>query len=283
MVTLNAVYREGKTIIEKAGLESPAFDAMCLLEPVFNIKNRSELIMRGSEEISESDAERYLSLCRERTNRPLQYILGAWEFCGMSLACGEGVLVPREDTLALVECASEALKNIENPEIIDLCAGTGAVGLGVCRILGKGNCTCVELSDEAFPYLLSNIKAYGENRVKALKYDVLKKPSERFGTVDAVISNPPYIATKIMNELTGDVRKEPSMALDGGADGLLFYRAILENWLPLVKTGGIIAVEIGYDQKESVSKLFSDAKMAQIRAIRDINGNDRVIIGTKLT
>ncbi len=282
MVTLNAVYREGRAIIEKAGLESPAFDAMCLLEPVFGVRNRTELAIRGAEEITEGDREKYLSLCRGRAERPLQYILGKWEFCGMELKCGEGVLVPREDTLALVECAVSALEKLENPEIIDLCAGTGAVGLGVCRMLRKGACTCLELSDEAFPYLLSNIETFGEGRVKAERYDVLTKPDESFGTVDAIVSNPPYIATETMKNLTGDVKKEPTMALDGGEDGLVFYRAILKNWLPLIRTGGVLAVEIGYDQRESVSKLFEMAGMAQISHIQDINGNDRAIIGTKV-
>ncbi len=282
MVTLNALYREGRAVIEKAGLTSPAFDAMCLLEPVFGINNRAGLAIRGMEEVSEEDAERYITLCRQRIERPLQYILGKWEFGGMELKCGEGVLVPREDTLALVECAANALKDIAKPEIIDLCAGTGAVGLGLCRMLGKGSCTCVELSDEAMPYLLSNIEEYGENRVKAEKYDVLTKPDERFALADAIVSNPPYIAESEVDRLEGDVRKEPRMALDGGSDGLMFYCAILENWLPLIKKGGILAVEIGYDQRESVSKLFRDAGLAQVCGVQDINGNDRVIIGTKV-
>lgn len=282
MVTLNQVYREGRSIIEKAGLSSPAFDAMCLLMPVFGINDRTSLAIHGTDIVTEADAESYLALCRQRTVRPLQYILGKWEFCGMELECGEGVLVPREDTMALVQCAVDALKDTENPEIIDLCAGTGAVGLGICRLLGKGHCTSVELSDKAFPYLLSNIEAYGAGRLKALRYDVLTAPDEGFGTVDAIVSNPPYIATSVLPSLDRDVQKEPQMALDGGEDGLVFYRAILENWLSLLKPGGILAVEIGYDQKESVSKLFEAAGMAQICAVQDLNENYRAIIGTKL-
>ena len=282
MVTLNSLYRKGRSIIEEAGLESPAFDAMCLLEPVFGIKNRAQLAVRGTDNITAEDEERYLALCRERTHRPLQYILGTWEFCGMELRCGEGVLVPREDTLALVECAADALKEIPEPVILDLCAGTGAVGLGVCRTLGKGKCTCIELYDEAYSYLLSNIEIFGAGRVSAQRYDVLSTPDARFGPVDAIISNPPYIVTDVMNNLVGDVRKEPKTALDGGEDGLLFYRSILKNWLPLLRPGGILAVETGFDQKESVSELFREAGMAQIRAIQDINGNHRAIIGTKL-
>ncbi len=281
MVTLNGLYREGRAIIEKAGLLSPAFDAMCLLEPVFGIRNRTELAVRGMYEVRDEDAERYLDLCRERLSRPLQYILGRWEFCGMELKCGEGVLVPREDTLALVECAAEALKDIENPVILDLCAGTGAVGLGVYRTLGKGKCTCVELYDEAYSYLISNIETFGEGMVSAERADVLCPPDSRFETVDAILSNPPYIETSVMKTLEGDVLKEPETALDGGEDGLVFYKAILRHWLPLLKTGGILAVETGFDQMESVSELFHEAKMAQIRAIQDINGNHRAIIGTK--
>ncbi len=282
MVTLNALYRQGKAIIEKAGLSSPAFDAMCLLEPVFGITDRTELIMRGNETAEAECAEKYIALCNERLHRPLQYILGKWEFCGMELECGEGVLVPREDTVALVECAAEALKDVENPEILDLCAGTGAVGLGVCKLLGKGHCTCVELSEKALPYLFSNIKSHGNGDVAAVKYDVLTAPDNQFAPVDAIVSNPPYIATSVLPTLDRDVGKEPQMALDGGEDGLTFYRAIVHNWFPLLKPGGILAVEIGYDQKDSVTKLFENAKMAQIRAVRDVNENYRAIIGTKL-
>ncbi len=282
MVTLNEVYREGRAIIEEAGLESPAFDAMCLLEPVFGIKDRTRLAVCAAEKVSENDREKFLSLCRERTKRPLQYILGKWEFCGMELKCGEGVLVPREDTMVLVQCAVDALENVDAPQIIDLCAGTGAVGLAVCRMLGQGKCTCVELSEKAFPYLMSNIEAFGDCRVEAKQYDVLKPPDEYFGTVDAILSNPPYIATREINKLEGDVRKEPKMALDGGGDGLMFYRAILDNWLPLLKKGGILAVEIGYDQMEEVLKMFRCAGLAQVCGFQDLSGNDRAIIGTKV-
>lgn len=282
MVTLNFVYRQGKAIMEKAGLSSPAFDAMCLLEPVFGIKNRTELIIRGNESVEDESAEKYIALCNERLCRPLQYILGKWEFCGMELECGEGVLVPREDTIALVKCAAKALEGVESPDILDLCAGTGAVGLGLCRLLGKGHCTCVELSEEALPYLCSNIETFGNGCVSAVKYDVLSAPDRQFAAVDAIVSNPPYIATSVLPTLDFDVLREPQIALDGGEDGLDFYRAILHHWLPLLKPNGILAVEIGYDQKNDVTKLFENAGMAQIRAIRDLSENARAIIGTKL-
>lgn len=277
---LSALYREGKEILAKAGLESPAFDSLCLLDAVLDIGGRAALIVRGGEEVSPEKAENFLSLCRERCGRPLQYILGKWEFDGMALSCGEGVLVPREDTLALVEAAQNALKNVKDPRILDLCAGTGAVGLALVNRIPDASCVCVELSDEAIPYLKENINTFGGGRVSFVKADVLSQPCFESGSFDAVVSNPPYIAAKTVDGLKGDVRKEPRMALDGGEDGLVFYRAITDKWKSVLKSGGVLAVEIGFDQAESVTEIFVRANLDKIGCFRDINGNNRTIIGT---
>ena len=282
MVTLSEVYREGKSILTKAGLESPAFDSLCLMGKVFGIENRTQLTIRGNETAEDDKAAEFLALCRERTDRPLQYILGAWEFDGMSLSCGEGVLVPREDTLTLVEAAQAALDGAENANILDLCAGTGAVGIALtCRVSGS-KCTCVELSEKAMHYLKENIFRFAPGKVTAVTGDVLCEPAFEKNSFDAIVANPPYIRTDVIPTLDADVRKEPEMALDGGEDGLIFYRAITEKWLCLLKNGGTLAVEIGYDQAEEVSNLFRKAGLSDVRCIRDINGNARTIIGTYL-
>ena len=282
MVTLSEIHREGTKMFIKAGLKSPAFDSLCLMGKVFGIENRVQLAIRGNETADDSKAALFLSLCRERLNRPLQYILGAWEFDGMSLSCGEGVLVPREDTMTLVEAAQTALKGTERANILDLCAGTGAVGIALARRLPGSKCTCVELSEKAMPYLKENIARFAPDSVTAVKADVLCEPAFGKNSFDAIVSNPPYIRTDVIPTLDTDVRKEPEMALDGGADGLVFYRAILEKWLCLLMSGGTLAVEIGYDQAEEVTKLFKDAGLYNVRCIRDMSGSNRTIIGTYL-
>ena len=132
-ITIRQAYHHGRQTLSKAGLDSPAFDALCLLSPVFGIRSRTELTVRGGQPVSPAQRQAYETLIRRRLQEPLQYLLGQWEFDGMPLYVGKGVLVPREDTLTLVEAAQEALRNVPSPRILDLCAGTGAVGLALAR------------------------------------------------------------------------------------------------------------------------------------------------------
>lgn len=205
---------------------------------------------------------------------PLQYILGEWEFYGLPFEVGEGVLIPRADTEVLVE---EALDFIGRRKVtvLDLCAGSGAVGIAIA-VKSDAAVTAVEKSEEAFDYLLRNIRRNGVS-VKAVKGDIFDDLS--LGTFDVLVSNPPYIASAVVPTLE-TVRREPTVALDGGEDGLVFYRRILTAYRPLVKPGGLIAAEIGYDQENEVTALFAEAGLQNIRTRRDYGGNPRVILGT---
>ena len=176
----------------------------------------------------------------------------------------------------------QRLKNFSAPVILDLCAGTGAVGLGVARELPDAKVICVELSPLALPYLERNLSRYGEGRVRAIKGDVLNGPDGlSLPPVDAVVSNPPYICTGELPGLQKEVRQEPRLALDGGPDGLSFYRAITNNWLGLLKPGGVAAVEIGNGQENAVADLLKTAGVSQITFSQDITGVIRVVAGNK--
>jgi release factor glutamine methyltransferase len=280
-MNIGEVYREGKRLLAQAGCDSPDFDAGCLFEKVFGL-DRQQRILNSSAEADAEKAERYLALARERAGgRPLQYILGEWPFLGMMLEVGEGVLVPREETDLLVRTAADMLKDRKNPQIADLCAGTGAVALGLASLLPDARVKAVEKFPAAMRFLRRNIEKTGLSRVEAVSLDVLDADSaEGFPALDAVVSNPPYVCREEIPTLQREVQREPREALDGGEDGLVFYRAIAKIWLPKLKPGGIAAVEIGEGQAENVTKLFAGA-LEEIHVFRDFNGIERVVSGTR--
>lgn len=279
--TISELYRNGKNKLTEAGLESPAFDAMCLLGKVFGIGSRAQLAIHGSDIADEASAHEYTELIARRLTTPLQYILRRWEFDGMEMHVGEGVLVPREDTLAIVEAVQDALRGIDQPKILDLCAGTGAIGISLARRIPDAQVICLEKSDLAMNYLRQNIAEFGDNRVTAIFGDVLKSPEFSDGEkFDCIVSNPPYILSADMEGLQWEVKCEPHMALDGGADGLDFYRAICSDWLGLLNPNGIIAFESGYDICDGVETVMATNGVDQIRRFKDFGGIDRCIIGT---
>lgn len=283
-MTFRELYLLAKRDLAAAGVEDPTADALVLTE-AFLGPDRAGLALHGGESPSPEREEAFLRAVRERAaRRPLQYILGSWEFLGLSLAVGEDVLCPREDTAVLVEALAERLKDTPNPKGLDLCAGTGAVGLGLCSLLPEAEAVCVELSEKAFPYLEKNLAAYPQYRVKAMRGDILSKELAvgfNLKNLDFIASNPPYVRTGELPGLQPEVRKEPILALDGGRDGLLFYRAIAELWVPLLKPGGVLAVEIGEDQGREVCGLFAAHGITGLQIKKDMAGLDRCVLGTK--
>jgi len=282
--TLMELYRWAKSELSALPVDFPDTEALLLCEHFLDIDGRIALTMRAQEVPCAQAVEAFVSAVKQRQMRPLQYILGEWEFCGMSLAVGEGVLVPREDTMALIELTCERLKDNPTPYVLDLCAGSGAVGLGILQYLPNARVVCVELSDDALVYLKKNAEKYGGSRVEIVKADVLDTDTalkifedSRF---DAVVSNPPYIPTQDIDELSREVRQEPSMALDGGDDGLVFYRVIASEWTALLKPDGCLAVEFGIGQTEDIERIFVRNNLSNIAVKRDFSGIDRAIIGT---
>ena len=154
------------------------------------------------------------------------------------------------------------------------------MGLGLCSLLPTALVTEVELSDDAMVYLERNVKRYFSFGVQIVKDDVLS-PQKSYAPVDAILSNPPYIPTADLSGLMREVQHEPTMALDGDVDGLKFYRAIAEQWMPLLKVGGLLAVEVGIDQAQDVKAIFETAGLRDVEIHRDLGGIDRVVCGYK--
>lgn len=282
--TLTEMYRWAKAELAALPVDFPETEALILCEHYFGINGRAALTVHGEDYPSEDSALLFEQAVGQRRSRPLQYILGEWEFCGMKLAVGEGVLVPREDTMALVELAAEALKGVAAPRVLDLCAGSGAVALGITRLLPDAQIVCVELSEQALPYLRRNLQKYAPENSQVIIADVLKPPvyDETLApeSFDIIVSNPPYIPTADLDDLSREVHQEPQMALDGGSDGLDFYRAITELWTPLLREGGLLAFELGIGQHEDVRRIFVRKKANKIALKRDFSGIERAIIGT---
>lgn len=283
-MTHRELYLWTRQALSEAGIEDPGVEAMVLFGHFFSL-DRGALAVHGAEE-TDPARETLLreAVARRQQRTPLQYILGSWEFMGLALAVGPGVLCLREDTAVLVEAAAQELAGLSAPVGADLCAGTGAVGLGVCSRIPEARVTCVELSEEAFPYLEKNAAAYPRYRVTARLGDVLDPATaEAFGreTLDFLVSNPPYVRRGEIPSLQPEVRQEPLLALDGGGDGLVFYRALCAHWLGCLKPGGLLGVEIGEDQGEAVCRLFAAAGLQQIEVRKDWAGLDRAVLGRK--
>lgn len=214
---------------------------------------------------------------------PLQYILGEWDFYGLTFKVGEGVLIPRADTEISVETALELLKDTNCPVIADFCAGSGAISLAIAANLSDCRVYAVELFDEAYRYLEENIDALDNNhRVTAIKADVLNDINgDMFGVLDMIVSNPPYITGDEMKELSDEVKHEPHTALFGGDDGLLFYRSISHTAKNILKPGGWLVFEAGWKQAQDIMEIMRRNGFTDISAAKDMGGIDRCIYGRK--
>lgn len=262
------------------------------------------------------EAEKLEALCTRREARePLQYLCGTWSFLDFDLAVGPGVLCPRADTEVVAETAAGTLAGIAAPKVLDLCAGTGCLGLGVKRFCPAAQVTCVEKSPEAFTYLEKNCRcalrgqggqtedlleptafeqaeapafdwgpalnalkakpAYAAQPVQGDLFTYWQKLPE--GQLDLIVSNPPYLTAAEMRQLQPEVAQEPAMALEAGEDGLVFYRALAQHYQKALRPGGALVLEIGWQQRQAVTALLEENGWADIGCRKDFGGNDRCV------
>ena len=257
MVALN-VQKYAQKKLAEAGIESALFEA------------RQIAAFLGNTSEEELDAV----LKRRIDGEPLQYILGEWEFYDLPFYVGEGVLIPRPDTETLAEFAIDRAGTRETV-CMDLCSGSGCLAITLDKHSVNATVYAMELSDKAFEYLKKNIERNASS-VRAVKGDVLE---DDFGEFDLIISNPPYIKTADLDTLQKEVKREPQMALDGGDDGLVFYRKIAEKAKEYLNTEGFLAFEIGYNQKIAVENILKENGYQNIYSRKDLGGNDRIVVG----
>ena len=271
--------REVEARLTAAGCPDADFDAGELFRLVTGQDARLADIPLPAEQAAKLEA----LTARRATREPLQYLCGSWPFLDFELAVGPGVLCPRADTEVVAEAAAQMLAGVQAPKVLDLCAGTGCLGLGVKRFCPEADVTCVEKSPEAFRYLKKNAaSALKQGTARAVEGDLFTYwQGLPEGELDLIVSNPPYLTAAEMRQLQPEVAREPAMALEAGEDGLVFYRALAEHYQNALRPGGSLALEIGWQQREAVTALLAANGWVDIACRKDYGGNDRCILARR--
>ena len=277
MKKLYSVYREAIKALTDAGCDSPEFDAQQLVAYCLGM-NKTQLLLNSGAPVEDGKLIFFEDCVKRRCNHePLQYIIGMWDFHRFSFKVGEGVLIPRPETELLVEFAAEKIQKNDFKVVYDLCCGSGCIGLTVAKLFPTVKVICIDLSDKAIEYTTTNKELLDADNVTIVKADVLDSVGFLgLPRPDIILSNPPYIKTEEINSLQPEIAFEPFMALDGGDDGLVFYRALSENWFTYINKGGYIAMEIGEEQGKDVLSMFIN-KAEKARIIKDASNLDRVV------
>ena len=218
---------------------------------------------------------------RVMAGEPLAYVLGQWEFYGLPLQVTKDVLIPRDDTCAVTELAiKQALFLSAGPRIMDLCTGTGCIGLAIASRVKDSKVTCCDISKEAIALAKKNAAANRLSaRVSCVQADALSQAPAFLGKFDMIVSNPPYITTQEMLELPDSVKNyEPHLALHGGTDGLDFYRSIAKNYAEALKPGGYLCFEFGFGQGDAVCRILEENGYTILERSRDYNQRERAVI-----
>lgn len=271
----------GSKILKAEDIDTYMLDAQLLLCNVL-AKDKVYIITNREKEVSAKDEKEYLNLIEKRKGKmPIKYILGETEFMGLDFDIEEGVLIPRGDTEILVEELLSVIGEDDEIEICDLCSGSGAIGISIASYRKKIRVDEIDFYNIPEKITKKNIVKHGlEDRVIFIKSDLLSEAIKEEKKYSIIVSNPPYIKAYEIDNLMDDVKKyEPHTALDGGDDGLIFYRRIIKESKYVLKENGLLAFEIGHDQGEDVSELMKEAGFSNIKLVKDLAGLDRVLLG----
>ena len=280
-MTYSSLHKTGAATLKMSGCLNADFDSFCLLELCTGL-SRTQLVMQGYKTVNDETIKKFETLIGRRiSGEPLQYIIGQWCFMGFEFYVGSGVLIPRQETEILVEIAMEKLKSRDETIVFDLCAGTGCIGISIAQLCKNTKVYLIEKSPLAMNYLIKNILKYNLNNIKVISGDICKG-FNTFGLPkpDIILSNPPYIPNSMISQLQKEVMHEPSLALDGGKDGLEFYDVLIEKWFKSINTGGFMAVECGDGQSGRIENKFSNVSNHVI-TVNDLNNIGRVVIAEK--
>lgn len=280
MSTVKELLSKGIMLLEQNNIEDSVIKAKRLIQYVLK-KTANQIIFDLDSCIKKDYETQYLEYINQIINgKPLQYITHEQEFMGFKFYVDENVLIPQPDTETLVERSIEIVKDAqsitENINVLDMCTGSGAIAVSIAKLCKNIKICALDISDEALEIAKKNAFE-NEANVDFFKSDMFENISKN-AKFDLIVSNPPYIKEAVISTLSKDVQNEPHIALCGGIDGLDFYRIIANNVYRYLKMHGKVIVEIGYDQAESVEKLFAQThQYDKIRCIKDLSGNDRVI------
>ena len=270
---LKDVLEESIAKLNQNQIEESNNKARRILAFILGVK-KEYLIINDEQEITEEKLNKFNKYIDEIiAGNPIQYILGYQEFMGINFIVNENVLIPQPDTEVLVEKTIELAKEFNNPTILDLCTGSGAIAISIAKNVPDANIIASDISKEALDIAKQNDK---DNKVSFVLSDMFENINDKF---DIIVSNPPYIKTGIISTLSKEVQNEPHLALDGGNDGLDFYRIIINNAFNYLNPNGYLCLEIGDDQQSSILKLINNCrKYIDITCFNDLSLHNRVII-----
>lgn len=267
----------GKIELEKNKIEDASIIAKILIQYVLKI-DKNKIIIEKEKEVEKIKEEEYKKYIKEIVQgKPIQYIINNQEFMKLNFFVNENVLIPQPDTEILVEKVLEIVKENMESKILDICTGSGAIGISLAYYLNKAKLTLADISSKALEISKINAKRNNvEEKIKFINSDMFEKIEEKY---NIIVSNPPYIKTNIIPTLDKQVQNEPYIALDGGKDGLKFYRILIDEAPKHLEKDGILIFEIGYDQKEDIENLVKENKnYKSMQVMKDLSQNDRVVI-----
>ena len=278
-MNLKEILKYGKEELIKKNIEDASIIAKELAEYIFKI-TRAQIIANNDMEFSKDQTDNYInSIKKISTGIPIQYITNNQEFMNLNFYVDENVLIPQPDTETLVEEVINEYKE-KKCEILDLCTGSGAIAISLAKYINESNIVASDISMKALQIAKLNAeKNLVRKKIEFIESDMFDKIYKE--DFDIIVSNPPYIKTKVIEKLDRQVKNEPYIALDGGADGLKFYKIIIENAYKYIKNEGKVFLEIGYDQKNELINLFKENNHYEnIYSKKDLGGNDRIIVAT---
>ncbi|MBR3969440.1 MAG: peptide chain release factor N(5)-glutamine methyltransferase [Clostridia bacterium] len=277
-MTIFEAYNDCKRQLQTAGIEDYVFESKQIIKHITGYTN-TQILTKYTQQLTEFQQNNLTAIIKQRLIRyPLQYIIGRWNFFGREFFVGPGVLIPRSDTETLIDVCLESLTQKQTPRVLDLCTGTGCIGITIKGERPDSQVSLVEKYDEALSFTNKNAE-HNKIDVKIIKADVLKTEGAE-GQYDLIVSNPPYINDSDMKTLQPEVKFEPSTALEGGEDGLLFYRHIAKEYKKYLAPGGIMAFEVGINQAEAVSQIMKENGFENVGVRKDYGEIDRVVFGT---
>ena len=283
-ITYNNLYLDIRQQFLRAGLPDPTLESRELVCCASG-KSREELSRDGRLYVPDTVEQQVRRLAqRHLDGEPVAYLIGEWEFYGLPLDISPAVLIPRPDTEVLATKLIDAARGAGSCRILDLCAGSGCIGLAAAANLPNARVLLGEYDEEALKICRQNIRRNRlTSRVASLKLDAREKPSRTLGEFRFLVSNPPYIPSADIETLDASVREhEPRLALDGGADGLDFYRVICEKWRDVLCENGMLFFEVGIGQADSVLRIMRSSGFGDIQIVKDLNNIPRVVYGTRV-
>lgn len=284
--TIEKLLKDGINLLGKREYNNPFLDVQLILSFLLK-KDRIYLHINKDQEVNEETRDKFYELVKKRNSGyPLQYMTNEQEFMGLNFFVQEGVLIPRPDTEALVEKVIHIVNENEyfkhnNINILDLGTGSGAIGLSLAHYIKNSFVTCVDISDTAIETAKKNAVSLNLKNAEIIKGDIFGELNLKDQKFHIVVSNPPYIEKEVIKNLQTEVSTyEPKLALDGGEDGLNYYRQIVLLYKQFHADKSILSVEIGHDQSEKVEEIFKSINLfARIETDKDLSGNHRVVTG----